>query len=184
MLAVFGLGNPGRKYQGTRHNVGFLVVDRLAKELDVDIGRRRFNARVGEARTESGTLLLVKPQTYMNESGRCVQAVVSWHRLTTEQIFVICDDLDLEPGGLRIRRKGSSGGHNGLKSIAAAMGTSEFPRLRIGIGRPAPQDAVDYVLEPFSSAQREAVAQAAGRAVEAVKCWVTEGIETCMNRFN
>ena len=183
MLAVFGLGNPGRKYVGTRHNVGFEVVDRLAEELGVSVWRRRFRARVSEARIGSEKLLLVKPQTYMNESGRSVQAAVAWNRLGLEDIFVVCDHLDLECGKFRIRRKGSSGGHNGLESIADALGTTEFARLRIGIGRP-PSEAIDYVLSRFTCAQCDIVARAVENAADAVKCWANEGIEACMNRFN
>ena len=183
-MAVFGLGNPGKKYERTRHNVGFLTIERLAKTLDVDVSHRRYHAEVGEAKIGSLPALLVKPQTYMNESGRSVRAVADWYRLELSQIFVICDDLDLEPGRIRIRPNGSSGGHNGLKSIAAALGTTEFPRLRIGIGRPEPADAIDYVLAPLSAEQRDVLVRAAERAADAVKCWAIEGIESCMNRFN
>jgi len=184
VLAVFGLGNPGRRYRGTRHNVGFEVLDRLAKTLGVSVARRRFSAKIGEARTDGGKLLLVKPQTYVNESGRSVRSVVAWHRLAPEDVLVVCDHLDLECGKLRIRRKGSGGGHNGIESIAAALGSTAFARLRIGIGRPEPEDAVDYVLGRFEPEEREAVARAIDTAAEAVRCWAAEGIEPCMNRFN
>ena len=184
LLAVFGLGNPGKKHQGTRHNVGFEVIDRLAQEYGVTVSRRRFSALIGEAQSEAGKLLLVKPQTYMNDSGLAVQAVVAWHELAVEQTLVVCDDLDLELGSIRIRRAGSSGGHRGLLSIAAALGTSRFPRLRIGIGRPEPQDAIDYVLDPFARTQRKVMADAFERAAEAVQSWAAEGIEHCMNKFN
>ncbi len=181
---MFGLGNPGRKYRGSRHNVGFEVIDRLAEELGVKVWRRRLRGRVGEATTEGGKLLLVKPGTYVNESGLCVRATAGWNRLSPEQVFVVCDDIDLELGRLRVRRKGSSGGHNGLKSIAEALETTEFPRLRIGVGRPAHADAVDYVLGRFSIAEREVIARAVEDAAEAVACWAAEGIEDCMNRYN
>lgn len=184
MLAVFGLGNPGRKYKGTRHNVGFEVIDLLAEELNTKVSHRRFRALVGDAKTEAGTLLLVKPQTYMNESGLSVSAAAAWNKLGPEQILVVCDDLDLEPGTLRIRRKGSSGGHKGLKSIADALGTTDFPRLRIGIGRPTHENALDYVLDRFTGSQRKAMTEAVGVAANAVACWCTEGIEPCMNKFN
>jgi len=183
-LAVFGLGNPGKKYERTRHNIGFLIIERLAETLGADISHRQFHALTGETAIGSQPVLLVKPQTYMNESGRSVRAVLDWYRLEPGQVFVICDDLDLDPGRIRIRPGGSSGGHNGLKSIAAALGTIEFPRLRIGIGRPEPADAIDYVLSPLSAEQRDVLAQAAERAADAVKCWAAEGIEPCMNRFN
>jgi len=184
LLAVFGLGNPGRKYKGTRHNVGFEVIDLLAEKLNTKVSHRRFRALVGDAKTEAGTLLLVKPQTYMNESGLSVSAAAAWNKLGPEQILVVCDDLDLEPGTLRIRRKGSSGGHKGLKSIADALGTTDFPRLRIGIGRPTHENALDYVLDRFTGSQRKAMTEAVGVAANAVACWCTEGIEPCMNKFN
>ncbi len=188
MLAVFGLGNPGTKYRGTRHNVGFEVIDKLAKQADVPVSRRRFRARIGEmqvpSRTGVETVLLVKPQTFMNDSGLCVQAVAAWHRLDAGDLLVVCDDLDLAPGAIRVRRRGSSGGHRGLQSIAAALGTTEFPRLRVGIGRPEPRDAIDYVLDVFAPAERDIVVPAIARAAEVVACWAAEGIETCMNRFN
>lgn len=184
MLAVFGLGNPGRKYEGTRHNVGFEVIDLLAEELNTKVSHRRFRALVGDARTEAGTLLLAKPQTYMNDSGLSVAAAAAWNKLGPDQILVVCDDLDLEPGTLRIRRKGSSGGHKGLKSVADALGTTDFPRLRIGIGRPAREDAVDYVLDRFTGSQRKLVREAVGLAADAAACWCNQGIDHCMNRFN
>ena len=184
MRAVFGLGNPGKRYHGTRHNVGFEVVDRLAAGADARVTRRRFAARVGEADTRAGRLLLVKPQTFMNDSGLAVQAAVAWYKLDPADILVVCDDLDLELGKIRIRRKGSSGGHKGLKSIARALGTPEYARLRIGIGRPGHQDAVDYVLDSFSAAQRRAMTDAIQVAAEAVICWAEEGVEPCMNQFN
>lgn len=183
MLAVFGLGNPGREYKGTRHNVGFEVVDRLAEELGVKVSRRRFKARIGEGQTDAGRLLLVKPRTYMNDSGRSVQAAVAWNKLALDQILIVCDDLDLEFAKVRARRKGSSGGHKGLESIARALGTAEFPRLRVGIGRP-PGDAIEYVLDRFAGAERKKMTEAVGIAAQAVACWANEGIEACMNEFN
>lgn len=184
MLAVFGLGNPGRSYKGTRHNVGFEVVDKLAEDAGVSVGRRRFEALIGEMMIGAEKLLLAKPQTFMNESGRSVQAAAAWSGFGIENIFVVCDDLDLEPGRLRIRRKGSSGGHNGLKSIARCLGTTEFARLRVGIGRPRSEDAIDHVLTTFAKAEQEIIAEAIDNAAEAVRCWAGEGIESCMNRFN
>jgi len=183
LLAVFGLGNPGKRYQGTRHNVGFEVVDRLADEMGIKVSRRRFNAWVGEGRNDAGGLLLVKPRTYMNDSGRSVRAAMAWNKLGPDQILIVCDDLDLEFAKVRARRKGSSGGHKGLESVARALGTTEFPRLRVGIGRPT-GDAIDYVLDRFSGAERERMTEAVGIAAQAVACWANEGIEACMNKFN
>ncbi len=184
LSAVFGLGNPGEEYDATRHNVGFEVVGRLAEGYGVRVLRRRFQALVAEAETEAGRLFLVKPQTYVNQSGASVKAIVAWYELSPEEILVVCDDLDLEFGTIRVRRGGSSGGHNGLKSIAAALGTTEFPRLRIGIGRPRPEKAVDYVLGRFSKAQNKVIGQAVETAADAVRCCLTEGIAACMNKFN
>lgn len=186
MLAVFGLGNPGRKYEGTRHNVGFEVVDRVAKELGASAwqSRSRVHALMCEVRTAADRVLLVKPQTYMNESGRSVAAVVRWNEIRPDEFLVVCDDIDLDLAVVRVRRKGSSGGHNGLKSVSDALGTTDFPRLRIGVGRPAPEDAIEYVLGRFSRAEREEIGEAIERAACGAVCWVTEGIEACMNKFN
>jgi peptidyl-tRNA hydrolase, PTH1 family len=193
VLAVFGLGNPGRRYESTRHNAGFDVVDKLADGLGETFSRRmRFRAATAECRAATAEgrvgddkLLLVKPLTFMNDSGYTVQAVGAWHDLEPDQILVVCDDLDLELARIRVRRKGSSGGHKGLKSIAQALGTTDFPRLRIGIGRPpGQQDAVDYVLDRFSSAQRKLMDDATAIAAQAATCWVEDGIDRCMNRFN
>lgn len=184
MLAVFGLGNPSRDYKGTRHNVGFAVVDKLAQDAGVGMTRRRFEALIGEMMIGAEKLLLAKPQTFMNDSGRSVCAAAAWNDLGIENIFVVCDDLDLALGRLRIRRKGSSGGHNGLKSIAHCLGTTEFARLRIGIGRPRSEDATDHVLTAFAKAEQETIAKAIDDAAEAARCWASEGIESCMNRFN
>jgi len=184
VLAIFGLGNPGSRYESTRHNIGFVVADELAQTLGDEIKRRRFNALVGEMSHAGEKLLIVKPQTFMNESGRSVTAVASWFGLEPNKVLVICDDLDLEPGVVRIRRGGSSGGHNGLKSIIAALGTEEFPRIRVGIGRPLHGDSIDYVLGRVHTSQREVIDRAVSKAAEAAACWVSEGIDACMNRFN
>jgi PTH1 family peptidyl-tRNA hydrolase len=184
LRAVFGLGNPGERYEGTRHNVGFAVLDKVAADGGVRIARRRFRARVAETGAGADRVLLVKPQTFMNDSGHAVRLAVAWNKLGPEQILVVCDDLDLPVGKIRVRRKGSSGGHKGLRSIADALGTPEFPRLRIGIGRPAGRDAVEYVLDRFAAAERDEIDAAVDRAVDAVRCWMQDGIEACMNRFN
>lgn len=184
MLAVFGLGNPGKRYAGTRHNVGFDVIDKLAEDAGVSIVRLRFEALAGEMMIGGEKVLVAKPQAFMNESGRTVRAAMAWNDLSIDNILVVCDDLDLDVGVIRVRRKGSSGGHNGLKSIARCLGTDEFARLRIGIGQPPAEDAVDYVLSAFAKAERELIAPAIDAAAEAARCWADEGIESCMNRFN
>jgi len=184
LLAVFGLGNPGRRYKGTRHNIGFAVVDALAERAGVGVSRRRFQARVAESHIGSEPVLLAEPQTFMNESGRSVRAALDWYGLDIDNILVVCDDLDLEPGTLRVRRKGSSGGHKGLKSIAQCLGADDFPRLRIGIGRPPGEDAIDYVLTAFAKAEKDTIDQAVETAADAAACWAVEGIDACMNGFN
>ncbi len=185
MHLVVGLGNPGRRYQGTRHNVGFLVVDRLAGKLGAEVSRRGFEGAYTEARDGEHRLVLLEPHTYMNLSGQSVRAATDWFKLTPDAVMAVCDDIHLEPGKLRIRRKGSSGGQKGLESIGQHLGTEEFSRLRVGVG--APELSVDWarwVLEPFAEAERAGIDEAVDRAAEAVLAWVRDGIEACMNRFN
>ena len=169
MKIVVGIGNPGRRYERTRHNLGFQVVDRLAAEHGLEVSRRRFDARVGEGQIEARRVLLVKPQTYVNLTGSAVAPLLRWHRSSTEDLLVVCDDLNLEPGKLRLRRRGASGGHNGLQSVIECLGTEEFARLRIGIGRG--DDAVAHVLGAFAPGERDA-AHAAGLTI---CCWVLIG---------
>jgi PTH1 family peptidyl-tRNA hydrolase len=198
MKIVVGLGNPGREYVGTRHNVGFEMVDQLAARLGWIASPEQFNTR---ARTQfagltldgvvtlpgggSEKLLLVKPMTFMNLSGRTVEAATSFYQLTPADLMVALDDLALPCGKIRIRPAGSSGGHNGLKDIERALGTSQYPRLRIGIDPPPPRvPQKDYVLGRFTPEQREWVAPALGRAGDAVVTWIEKGIEPAMSRFN
>jgi PTH1 family peptidyl-tRNA hydrolase len=198
MKLVIGLGNPGRDYLGTRHNVGFELVDQLAARLGWVNSAAQFDVQAKtkfDALTLDGTLtlktggiekaLLLKPMTYMNLSGRSVQAAMSFYQLAPADIMVALDDLALPCGKIRIRPAGSSGGHNGLKDIERAIGTSQYPRLRIGIDPKPPRvPQTDYVLGKFTPAQREWVDPALGRAAGAVVTWIDEGIETAMNRFN
>jgi len=183
VLAVLGLGNPGEEYRDTRHNVGFRVVEALALAAGASFGRKRFESLVAEAQLGSGKVLLCKPQTYMNESGRAARAVRDFFGLEAAALLVVCDDFNLETGRLRARRGGSSGGHHGLESVSRELGTEEFPRLRLGIGAAA-GEAVGYVLGRFRAEEREPVDRAVERAAEAVRCWADQGIAACMNRFN
>jgi peptidyl-tRNA hydrolase, PTH1 family len=183
MLAVLGLGNPGDEYRGTRHNVGFRVLERLAGSLGERIERQRFRALVAEARLGEEKLLLACPQTFMNESGRSARAVVDFYGLEAKRLLVVCDDFHLEFGRLRVRAEGSSGGHNGLESVIRELGTEAFPRLRLGIGE-CRGDSVGYVLGRFSRADEEKIDPAIDRAASAVRVWAEEGMENCMNRFN
>lgn len=182
---VVGLGNPGAEYAGTRHNAGFWVLDELARRLGVTVGRRAFLGLTGEALVGGQKVLLLKPQTYMNRSGESVRAALQYHRLEPSQLLVICDDLDMVLGKIRLRPQGSSGGHRGLQSIADHLGTTEYPRLKIGIGRPETRDdVVDYVLGSVSGEEREALTQAVARAADAAEAVLADGVDAAMNRFN
>jgi peptidyl-tRNA hydrolase, PTH1 family len=184
MKVVVGLGNPGRKYAGTRHNVGYAVVDALAAGPGVSAFRSGFQAQVAEA-VEAGTrVLLVKPETFMNLSGHTVRQVVDFYKLDPAAgLLVVCDDANLPLGKLRVRAKGTHGGHNGLRNIQEHLGTTAYPRLRVGVGA-AREDMVDHVLSTFRPGERAAVEDAVLRAVQAVLVWVRDGVEACMNRFN
>jgi peptidyl-tRNA hydrolase, PTH1 family len=184
MKVVVGLGNPGRKYAGTRHNVGYAVVDALAAGPGVSAFRSGFQAQVAEA-VEAGTrVLLVKPETFMNLSGHTVRQVVDFYKLDPAvDLLVVCDDANLPLGKLRVRAKGTHGGHNGLRNIQEHLGTTAYPRLRVGVGA-AREEMVDHVLGTFRPGERAAVEDAVLRAVQAVLVWVRDGVEACMNRFN
>lgn len=185
MKIVVGLGNPGQKYAGTRHNVGFEVLAALAARGASDRWKMRFQAEVVEAQLVGERVLLVAPQTYMNLSGRSVRAVVDFYKSSLPDVLVVCDDLDLECGRLRLRASGSAGGQKGLKSIIEQLGSMEFARLRVGIGRPsAGGDVVEYVLQSFRSHERPVIEAAVARAVQAVEMWVKEGAAAAMNQFN
>jgi PTH1 family peptidyl-tRNA hydrolase len=183
MKIVVGLGNPGGRYAGTRHNVGFEVVDGLAEAPGVGRWQSRFQAQVAEAREGAHKLLLVKPETFMNLSGRAVRQLVDFYQAPLGDLLVVCDDFNLPLGRLRVRARGTHGGHNGLRDIQAHLGTTEYARLRIGVGGP-PEDAVDHVLGRFRPSERPVIEDAVARAVQAVVVWVHQGVEACMNRFN
>jgi PTH1 family peptidyl-tRNA hydrolase len=184
MKVVVGLGNPGTRYAGTRHNVGYEVVDRLAEGPRCGRFQERFQGLVAESVEDTGKVLLVKPQTFMNLSGRCVRQVVDFYQVPLDDLLVVCDDLNLPLGKLRFRARGTHGGHNGLRDIQNHLGTTEYPRLRIGVDAAAEGEAVDYVLGRFRPAERPVIEEAIGAAVQAVDCWVRLGIGECMNRYN
>jgi peptidyl-tRNA hydrolase, PTH1 family len=181
---IVGLGNPGREYQGTRHNVGFEAVDRLGARLRVEIDKRKFGGLLGQGTCESQRVLLLKPLQYMNCSGQVVATTTGFYKVGPADVLVITDDMALEPGRIRLRARGSSGGHNGLADIIEKLGTDGFARLRIGIGAPAAQVARDYVLSRPPAEERARLDEAIGRAVEAALCWLEEDLETAMNRYN
>lgn len=185
MKVIIGLGNPGKKYEDTRHNAGFLAIDKINDKWNIPVQQNKFRALVGEGRIEGEKVLLVKPQTYMNLSGESVAEILKFYKLGPEDIVVIYDDLDLPPGHLRLREKGSAGGHNGIKSLIQHMGTQEFKRIKIGIGRPEPGRSVsDYVLHPFSATERPLIDEAAELAAAAAAMWTREPFVKVMNQYN
>ena len=185
MYLIVGLGNPGAQYAHTRHNVGFDVVDTLARKLGVTIGRERDEALLGECFIAGQKTILALPQTYMNLSGESVRAAADFYKIQPDHIIVIYDDVSLEVGQLRIRTKGSAGGHNGIKNIIAHLGTQEFPRVKVGVGaKPPKMDLADYVLSRFSKEDRAKMEDAFKEAAEAVEVLITDGSDRAMNRFN
>lgn len=185
MKIVVGLGNPGPKYAGTRHNVGFEVVDYLAAAPSVGPWRSsRFEATVAEAKESGEAVLLVKPETFMNLSGRAVRKVLDFYKLTPADLLVVSDDIALPLGKLRVRAKGSHGGQNGLRDIQQQLGTDEYPRLRLGVGSPGGNDAADHVLSRFRPVERGAVDEAVAKAAAAALIWIRQGIDACMNQAN
>jgi peptidyl-tRNA hydrolase, PTH1 family len=183
MKLVVGLGNPGRKYEATRHNVGFDVLDLLAGRHRLEWESAPADALIAKWRAES--VLLAKPLTFMNLSGYAIGDLLRFYKIDLPDLFVVVDDANLELGRLRARPSGSAGGHNGLKSVIGALGTEEFARLRVGGGRgDARRDLADHVLAKFDPDERTDVAEAVGRAADAAELFVTEGIVAVMNRFN
>lgn len=183
---IVGLGNPGRKYDKTRHNAGFRAVEALASRLSCPIDRGKFQGLVGSCSYEGLRLVLLMPQTYMNLSGAAVAQAARFYKLPPERVIVICDDISLELGRLRVRADGSAGGHNGLKSIIAQLGTQSFPRVKIGVGaKPHPDyDLADWVLSTFSTQEEKALAEVWDKAAEATLTIALRGTDQAANRFN
>lgn len=185
MHIIVGLGNPGDTYRQTRHNIGFLVIEALAKRASVVSFRDKFSAQVAEATLADEKVLFVKPQTYMNLSGNALTQILAWYRLPLAKAMVIHDDLDLPFGALRLRRGGGAGGHNGISDIIRKCGGADFIRVRCGLGRPTPPMAVaDYVLSRFTSEERDELERCVARSADAVECIVREGLSAAMNQFN
>lgn len=185
MKLVVGLGNPGRKYAGTRHNVGFDVLTVLSQRLGAGSPKVRFEAELWEVNAGGERVLMLAPQTYMNLSGRSVRAALDFFKLSPGDVLVVSDDLNLPCGQLRMRASGTAGGQKGLQNIIDQLGTNQFARLRIGIDRPpAGRDAADYVLQRFSSAEREKIARAVTAAADGVELWVRQGTDKAMNVVN
>lgn len=185
MKMIVGLGNPGNEYAGTRHNVGWMLVDALAEHLGINEWRSREKGMVAEGRIGSEKILLVKPLTYMNNSGECVGPLMRWYKLEPEDIMAAHDDMDIPIGTIRIRKKGSAGGHNGIKSLLSHIGSENFCRLRIGIGRPQPGwSVINHVLAKFNDQEQKEIGDAIKQLIPAVECMVLEGPDMAMNKFN
>lgn len=184
MKTIVGLGNPGSRYAGTRHNVGYAVVDLLAQSPRASRFQSRFHAQVAELIEDTGKVLLVKPETFMNLSGRCVRQVVDFYQLALDDLLVVCDDVNLPLGKLRFRARGTHGGHNGLRDIQAHLGTTEYGRLRIGVSAPGDKELIDHVLGRFRPAEQAAMQDSLELAAQAVMVWTQHGIGVCMNQYN
>ena len=185
MYLIVGLGNPGREYVGTRHNIGFEAVDAVCAKYDISMKKEKFRAVFGEGRIGGEKVIVAKPQTYMNLSGESVRELRDWYKLSPEEIIVIYDDISLPTGKLRIREKGSAGGHNGIKNIIAQLGTQNFQRIKVGVGeKPKGWDLADYVLGHFSKEDRGLVDDALKRVAGAVELMVQGEVDQAMNQFN
>ena len=185
MYLIAGLGNPTREYEKTRHNVGFSVIDVLADKYNIDVSDRKHKALCGKGVIEGEKVLLLKPQTFMNLSGESIREAVDYYKIDPDDIIVIYDDISLDPGQLRIRLKGSAGGHNGIKNIIAYLGTQEFPRIKVGVGaNPPKMDLADYVLSRFGAEEQKIMDEAFGEAAEAAVMMMTTGAERAMNHYN
>lgn len=186
MYIIVGLGNPGREYENTRHNIGFDVIEVLAEQEKIDVLEKKHKAVIGKGYIQGQKVILAKPQTFMNLSGESVRQLVDYYKVDeTDRLIVISDDVSLDPGMLRIRKKGSAGGHNGLKNIIAHLGHENFQRIKMGVGeKPRNFDLADYVLGHFTDGERRQMDEAALKAADAVRLIMAEGIDTAMNQYN
>ena len=185
MYLIVGLGNPEVEYSKTRHNMGFNTINKIAQQYHIEINKTKFQGLYESAIIEEQKVILVKPQTYMNLSGNCVKEIVDFYKISKEEILVIYDDMDIEPGKIKIRKKGSAGGHNGMKSIIQMLGTEEFSRIRIGIGRPEHNgDEINYVIGAIPEEEIPKLEEGVEKAKEAVIEILKNGIDSAMNKFN
>lgn len=184
MFIIAGLGNPGKKYENTRHNMGFLVIDRLASKNDIKINKLKHRALVGDGFISGQKVLLVKPQTYMNLSGESLGEVLRYYHAEPQNLIVIYDDFDLAAGTLRIRKKGSAGSHNGMKSVIEQVGSQDFPRVRVGIGESGGLDWKDFVLGKVTGGQQQLISEAVEQAADSIMCILEKGIDKAMNEYN
>lgn len=183
MFLIVGLGNPGKEYENTRHNIGFTAIDKIADKYNIEVNRVKFKGVCGEGFIGGDKVILLKPTTYMNLSGESVRAVMDFYKLTEEDILIIYDDISLDVGRLRMREKGSAGGHNGIKSIIGHLGTEVFSRIKIGVGQPK-NDLVNHVLGKFSKAENEVLNETIDCVVEATETVIRADIKEAMNKFN
>ena len=184
MFVIAGLGNPGKKYEKTRHNMGFLVIDKLAEKNDIKVNKIKHKSLVGDGFISGQKALLVKPQTYMNLSGEAIREIVDYYDVYMEDLIVIYDDFDIELGTLRIRKKGSAGSHNGMKNIIQHLHDSDFPRIRLGIGKSGNLDWKDFVLGKLGSEEQKLIDEAVEKAADAIMCILEKGIDKAMNEYN
>ena len=186
MYIIAGLGNPGRKYDNTRHNIGFMVIDAAAEKYNIAVTEKKHKALIGKGIIGGEKVLLVKPQTFMNLSGESIREVIDYYKIEEKtELIVISDDISLDVGTLRIRKKGSAGGHNGLKNIILHLGHDEFRRIKIGVGeKPVEYDLVDYVLGHFGKEDSELIEESVKKAAEAIEKMITDGPDAAMNQFN
>lgn len=185
MYLIVGLGNPEPEYANTRHNMGFDSINKIARELNIDLKKTRFNAILGEGVVEGKKVFLLKPQTFMNNSGESVEAFVSFYKIPMENILVIYDDMDTEVGKIRVRAKGGAGSHNGMKSIINELNSEEFARIRVGIGKPKDEfDRIDYVIGRVSKEEQLKLQKGVDSARDAVIYWIENGIDNTMNKYN
>ncbi|WP_178551987.1 aminoacyl-tRNA hydrolase [Frisingicoccus sp.] len=185
MYIIAGLGNPTKTYEGTRHNIGFDMIDAIADKYNIDVTTKKHKALTGKGRIDGVPVILAKPQTYMNLSGESIRDIADFYKIPAENIIIIYDDISLEVGQLRIRKKGSAGGHNGIKNIIAHLGTQEFPRIKVGIGsKPEGWDLADYVLSKYSKAERECLRDAQQDVAGAAALMVHDDVDGAMNQYN
>jgi len=185
MYIIVGLGNPTKTYDGTRHNIGFAVIDQLAADCGICVDEKKHKAKIGRGHIGGKKIILAKPQTYMNLSGESVRALIDYYKVSEDELIIIYDDTSLDIGQIRIRGKGSAGGHNGIKSIISHLGTMEFPRIKVGIGnKPQGWDLADYVLSKFKEEEKDIMEEAVKSADNAIRLIITEGINEAMNRYN
>lgn len=185
VFVIAGLGNPGSRYENTRHNVGFEALDRISQSLGIPVHKIKFKGLMGEGKIDEKKVILIKPQTYMNLSGECIVEVMQFYKVPTQQLIVLYDDIDFEAGSFRIKPKGSAGSHNGMKSILYHLQTDSFPRVRIGIGKPLPYfDLADYVLSKFDIESRKRIDASLKLAADAVLAIIKNGMDQAMNQYN